>query len=70
MKVIGLTGGIGSGKSTLLKWFQDQGFPCFESDVVGRVLLDSDLREAVSNRFGSELYGTSSGPLPRRGASV
>ena len=58
MKVIGLTGGIGSGKSTLLKWFQDQGFPCFESDVVGRVLLDSDLREAVSNRFGSELYGT------------
>ena len=58
MKVIGLTGGIGSGKSTLLKWFQAHGVPCFESDVAGRVLLDSTLREEVSKRFGSSLYGS------------
>lgn len=64
MKVIGLTGGIGSGKSTLLKWFQAQGVPCFESDVAGRVLLDSTLREEVSKRFGSSLYG-SDGRLDR-----
>ena len=56
MKVIGLTGGIGSGKSTLLKWFQEQGVPCFESDAVGRKLLDTQLRKVVSDRFGSTLY--------------
>lgn len=56
MKIVGLTGGIGSGKSTLMQWFQKQGVPCFESDAVGRKLLDTDLREAVSEAFGAELY--------------
>jgi len=56
MKIVGLTGGIGSGKSTLMQWFQKQGVPCFESDAVGRKLLDTDLREAVSEAFGVELY--------------
>ena len=56
MKTVGLTGGIGSGKSTLMQWFQKQGVPCFESDAVGRKLLDTDLREAVSEAFGAELY--------------
>src|SRR6056300_468032 len=64
MKVIGLTGGIGSGKSTLLKWFQERGVPCFESDAMGRKLLDTQLRKAVSDRFGSALYG-SDGRLDR-----
>ena len=56
MKVVGLTGGIGSGKSTLLQWFQKQGIPCFESDAVGRKLLDTDLREAVTEAFGEQFY--------------
>ena len=56
MKVIGLTGGIGSGKSTLLKWFQMKGVPCFESDEVGRELLNSSLRDSVILRFGEDIY--------------
>ena len=56
MKVIGLTGGIGSGKSTLLKWFQMKGVPCFESDAVGRELLNSSLRDSVILRFGEDIY--------------
>ena len=56
MKVIGLTGGIGSGKSTLLNWFKIKGIPCFESDAVGRELLNSSLRESVILRFGADIY--------------
>ena len=56
MKVIGLTGGIGSGKSTLLNWFQMKGIPCFESDAVGRELLNSSLRDSVVLRFGADIY--------------
>ena len=56
MKVIGLTGGIGSGKSTLLKWVQMKGVPCFESDAVGRELLNSSLRDSVILRFGEDIY--------------
>jgi dephospho-CoA kinase len=65
MKIVGLTGGIGSGKSTLMQWFQKQGVPCFESDAVGRKLLNTDLREAVSEAFGSELY-LQTGSLDRK----
>ena len=45
MKIIGLTGGIGSGKSTLLKFIQQNGIPCFESDKVGKELLDTQLKK-------------------------
>ena len=65
MKIVGLTGGIGSGKSTLMHWFQKQGVPCFESDAVGRKLLDTDLRVAVSEAFGAELY-LQTGSLDRK----
>jgi dephospho-CoA kinase len=65
MKIVGLTGGIGSGKSTLMQWFQKQGVPCFESDAVGRKLLETDLREAVSEAFGAELY-LQTGSLDRK----
>jgi len=65
MKIVGLTGGIGSGKSTLMQWFQKQGVPCFESDAVGRKLLNTDLREAVSEAFGAELY-LQTGSLDRK----
>ena len=56
MKIIGLTGGIGSGKTTLLNWFRKKGFPCFESDSVGRRLLNSSLRKSVIKKFGSDIY--------------
>jgi len=58
MKIIGLTGGIGSGKSTLLKFIQQNGIPCFESDKVGKELLDTQLKKDVINSFGSYLYET------------
>ena len=54
MKVIGLTGGIGSGKTTLLRWFEKQGIPCFESDAVGKQLLNSDLKEHIISHFGEQ----------------
>ena len=58
MKIIGLTGGIGSGKSTLLKFIQQNGIPCFESDKVGKELLDTQLKKDIINSFGSYLYET------------
>ena len=63
MKIIGLTGGIGSGKSTFLKWFESKGIPCFDSDKVGRVLLEKELKEKIIDRFGPSLY--SKGSLDR-----
>ena len=56
MIIVGLTGGIGSGKSTILNYFRDHGYPCFESDEVGKKLLQVDLKETVLNLFGEELY--------------
>ena len=56
MIIIGLTGGIGSGKSTILNYFREHGYPCFESDEVGKKLLQVDLKETVLNLFGEELY--------------
>lgn len=65
MKVIGLTGGIGSGKSTLLDWFKSKGIPCFESDLVGKQLLETQLKGLIGNRFGASLYNTD-GTLDRK----
>ena len=49
MKIIGLTGGIGSGKSTLLAWLRSNGIPCFESDIVGKQLLnETNLKQQVA----------------------
>ena len=56
MKVIGLTGGIGSGKSTIREWFSSQGVPCFDSDTVGKELLNSSLKEKIIQDFGSHFY--------------
>ena len=56
MKIIVLTGGIGSGKSTLLAWLRSNGIPCFESDIVGKQLLNSQLKQEVIDCFGPELY--------------
>lgn len=64
MKIIGLTGGIGSGKSTLLKWIESKGIPCFQSDLVGKDLLETNLKQQVADRFGNKLY--ESGQLDRK----
>ena len=56
MKVVGLTGGIGSGKSTIREWFSSQGVPCFDSDTVGKELLNSSLKEKIIQDFGSHFY--------------
>lgn len=56
MKIIGLTGGIGSGKSTLLAWLRSNGIPCFESDIVGKQLLNGQLKQDAIDCFGPELY--------------
>lgn len=56
MKIIGLTGGIGSGKSTLLAWLRSNGIPCFESDIVGKQLLNGQLKQDIIDCFGPELY--------------
>lgn len=56
MKIIGLTGGIGSGKSTLLAWLRSNGILCFESDIVGKQLLNGQLKQDVIDCFGPELY--------------
>ena len=64
MKIIGLTGGIGSGKSTLLKWIESKGIPCFQSDLVCKDLLETNLKQQVADRFGNQLY--ESGQLDRK----
>ncbi|MDA8948541.1 dephospho-CoA kinase [Flavobacteriaceae bacterium] len=64
MKIIGLTGGIGSGKSTLMRWLQSKGIPCFESDKVGKELLNTELKQKIIDNFGSQLYVT--GNLDRK----
>ena len=58
MIVVGLTGGIGSGKSTILNYFREHGYPCFESDEVGKKLLEVELKETVVKLFGEEVYNT------------
>ena len=68
MIVVGLTGGIGSGKSTILNYFREHGYPCFESDEVGKKLLEVELKETVLKLFGEEVYN-SKGNLDRKALS-
>ena len=68
MIVVGLTGGIGSGKSTILNYFRERGYPCFESDEVGKKLLEVELKETVLKLFGEEVYN-SKGNLDRKALS-
>ena len=58
MMIVGLTGGIGSGKSTILNYFRERGYPCIESDEVGKKLLEVELKETVVKLFGEEVYNT------------
>ena len=68
MIIVGLTGGIGSGKSTILNYFRERGYPCFESDEVGKKLLEVELKETVLKLFGEEVYN-SKGNLDRKALS-
>ena len=68
MIIIGLTGGIGSGKSTILNYFREHGYPCFESDEVGKKLLEVELKETVLKLFGEEVYNEK-GILDRKALS-
>ena len=68
MIIIGLTGGIGSGKSTILSYFREHGYPCFESDEVGKKLLEVELKETVLKLFGEEVYNAK-GILDRKAIS-
>ena len=68
MIIVGLTGGIGSGKSTILNYFREHGYPCFESDEVGKKLLEAELKETVLKLFGEEVYNEK-GILDRKALS-
>lgn len=63
---IGITGGMGSGKSTVCNIFKNLGVPVFNSDDVGKHLLNSDepLKKIIIKTFDSDMY-TSSGELDR-----
>ncbi len=57
-RCLGLTGGIGSGKSTALAAFAARGAATLSSDdVVHALYAQDDVREAVRERFGTEVLG-------------
>ncbi len=58
MKKIAITGNIGSGKSWVSLLFESLGIPVFYSDDEAKRLYSRpDIREAMTLRFGTELYG-------------
>ena len=58
MKKIAITGNIGSGKSWVSLLFESLGIPVFYSDDEAKRLYSRpDIREAMTLRFGAELYG-------------
>ena len=57
MKKVALTGNIGSGKSWVSQLFQRIGIPVFNSDEEAKRLYDrDDIREAMKDRFGEDVY--------------
>lgn len=57
-KHIGITGGIGSGKSTICHYFKTLGIPVYDADHWAKWLManDEDIRTALINAFGSEIF--------------
>lgn len=57
-KLIGLTGGIGSGKSTAAKYFEELGFPVYNSDLRARKLQNEnpEVITQIKNVFGEQAY--------------
>lgn len=66
MLKVGITGGMGSGKSTVCNILKNLGVPVFNSDNVGRKLLNNDdqLKSEIKKNFDSDMY-TSTGSIDR-----
>lgn len=58
MMKVGVTGGIGSGKSTVCRLFAQRGIAVYDSDREAKRLMSecADLRAAVGQRFGADIY--------------
>jgi dephospho-CoA kinase len=66
MKKLGITGGIGMGKSTSAAWFERQGIPVIDTDVIARQIVEPGqpaLAEIIG-AFGPEMV-TPHGQLDR-----
>ncbi len=64
---VGLTGGLGSGKSTAARIFAERGAVVFESDAIGRELMQPGqaVYAAIVSRFGNGVV-LADGKLDRR----
>ncbi len=58
MLKVGLTGGIGSGKTTVSRVFKNLGVPIFNSDLVARDIVNTDVSavRAIKSHFGESIY--------------
>lgn len=72
MLKIGLTGGIGSGKSTIAKIIETLGYPVYISDRRASILINQnqDIRKALTQRFGNNIYLPEGGLDKQRLASI
>ena len=56
--VIGLVGGVGSGKSTVARMMADEGCRVIDADRIGHeVLREADVKAAVRDAFGADVFG-------------
>ena len=57
-KIIGITGGIGSGKTTAAKYFEELGFPLYNSDLRARTIQNEnpEVIQQIKAVFGEESY--------------
>ena len=58
MKTILITGGIGSGKSKILSFFSKKGYPCYDSDLNAKKILNSNqvIKNSIKKIFGNLSY--------------
>ena len=64
--IVGLVGGIGAGKSLAAKLFAERGARVIDADALGHeALRQTEIRDAVQGRWGSEVIGND-GEVNRR----